>query len=909
MNRDDELDREIRTHLELEAEEREGAGMSAADARFAARRAFGNVTRTKEDVRALQRWSWLAEFRDDARHAARMLFKNRGFAAAAIVTLALGIGATTTMFSVVSAVLVPPRPYTNATRIVQLVENVPAEESMSGRALRRASMNVAEFDFWRRNVRTLVNMAVTVNEARTLMTRDGTVRLEGARVSPALFTLRNIPPVLGRGLFVDEERADARVVVLGASSWLRYFGGAPDIVNREIALDGQPYTVVGVMPQAFGDEAFWIPYAPAPTREGTVQFLRMTASLAEDVSTEEATIEANAIGARLRGAPPPAPGAPPRFEVVRTIDEEVAAVRPVLRLLVVAVAVVLLIVCANVANLLLVRGVGRRREIAIRQALGAARGRVFRQLITESFVLSITGGIAGTALALAGIYLVRTSGVIDLPSQFRAALGPSGRAILPRADEIAVDPGVLAFALGLSMVTGLLFGLMPALRLSGVDHRQAISVSDSTIRDAGGGRGSRRVGYSLAVAQLTLATTLLVGSGLLLRSFVNLATVPLGFDASAQIFRLVSPGEYPRSRKLALAHDVAAGLRGLSGVEAAGFVNFPPMTPTTGFRQLFLPPEWEAQRDDLRGADDAASFILSTGGGYLRAMGVTLIDGRWLDEQDTADRPRVVMVNRTWVRRFSPHASPVGMTVMTRGARNTRTAWQIVGVVDDLRLRMDQMSPRSHPLADMPSAAFVDLRQQIARAGDAPNVEADYLIGEPEGLTFAVRVEGASMSMATLRGAVRDIDPRLAVESVATMGDVVGGLIGRQRFYALIVTIFGSIAAIIAAIGVYGVLAHVMTQRRHEFGVRLALGAEPRHVLSLAMRHGVVLVVVGLTAGLSGALALTRYLSGMLFGLTPLDPATYIVVTLAFASVSLLASFVPSRRATRVDPLAALRCE
>jgi hypothetical protein len=290
-------------------------------------------------------------------------------------------------------------------------------------------------------------------------------------------------------------------------------------------------------------------------------------------------------------------------------------------------------------------------------------------------------------------------------------------------------------------------------------------------------------------------------------------------------------------------------------------------------------------------------------------MGVRLLEGRWLDEQDAADRPRVVLVNRTWVRHFSPTASPVGTTVMTRGARNTRISWEIVGVVEDVRLRMDQMSPGSHPLADMPSAAFVDLRQQISRAGDAPNVEADHLMGEPGGLTFAVRSTGGPLTMAALRTAAGDLDPRLAVEGLSTMGEIAGGLIARQRFYALVVSLFGGIAAVIASIGIYGVLAYAMSQRRQEFGIRLALGAAPRQVRWLAMRQGVVLVAVGVAAGLSGAIAFTRYLSSMLAGVTPLDIRTYAGVAVAFSAVALLASYLPARRATDVDPLVALRCE
>jgi putative ABC transport system permease protein len=909
--REDDIEREIRAHLELEAEEREADGLSRTDAEYAARRAFGNVALVQEDVRAVWTSAWLDDTRQDLRYALRTLRRNLGFAAVAILTLALGIGVTTATFSVVTAVLLRPLPYSNAARIVHIIENVPAKESMSGRPMRLPALNRAEFNWWRENVRSFSHMAITANEARTMMTRGGTVRLEGARVSPALFAIRDVRPIVGRGLYPSDERADARVIVLGAATWQRYFDGAPDVVDREVILDAEVYTVVGVMPPAFGSEAFWTPYVAGPSRQGTVEFLAASALLRPDVSLEGAAAEVNNLGIRLRGVPPPARETP-RFEVARNADLEVVAVRPVLRVLTAAVLVVLLIVCANVANLLLVRGAGRHREISIRRALGAPRPRIIRQLVTESLVLSIAGAMAGTVLAYASVDFVRRGGIIDLPPQFRPALGPVGPTILPRADELAIDPTALAFALGLSILTGLVFGVAPALRLSRVNHRQALAPSDLTSREATGGPGSWRLGYMLAVAQLALATTLIVGAGLLLRSFVNLATVDVGFDTDTQIFRLISPGQYPRSRKLALAHDLATRLHGLPGVEAAGFVNTPPLTATTGWRNLFLPSDMESQRARRLGTGDLASggsFMLGTSPEYLRAMGVTLIEGRWLNEQDAPDRPRVLLVNRKWAQQLSPNASPVGKTVAMRGARNVLTSFEVVGVVDNIRLRMDQMSPGSNPLAEMPSVVFTDLRQQVGQAGDRPSVEADHMIGEPGGLTFAVKTTSQPLSLAAISSAARGIDRELAVEGLSTMGNVVSGLIGRQRFYALVVSIFAAIAALIAAVGVYGVLAYAMTQRVREFGIRLALGAAPQQVLGVAMRHGVAIVGIGVTIGVSGALASTRYLSSMLAGVTPLDTGTYVAVAVAFTAMALLASYLPARRATRVNPVVALRCE
>jgi hypothetical protein len=334
------------------------------------------------------------------------------------------------------------------------------------------------------------------------------------------------------------------------------------------------------------------------------------------------------------------------------------------------------------------------------------------------------------------------------------------------------------------------------------------------------------------------------------------------------------------------------------------------MTPTSGWSWSFLPPSFEAQRDTL--PDDYSAYTLGTSPEYLRALGVRLVEGRWLNEADVAGRSRAVLVNKAWARRLSPNASPVGMTVATRGRRNTLNAWEIVGVVDDIRLRMDTTA-RSNPLADLPVAAFVDLGQQLAVTTDGnldgwKGEDVDYLIGE-QGLTFAVRTTGSALNMTALRAVVSDVDPRLAIEGLSTMGDVVSGIIGRQRFYAVVVTFFGAVAAIIAVIGIYGVFAYAMTQRTQEFGVRLALGAESHQVLALAMRHSIVLIAVGMAVGLTGAAAVTRYIDAMLAGVTTLDARTYAAVAIAFTAAALLASLVPARRATRISPLVALRHE
>src|SRR5688572_16770395 len=900
-NRDDELEREIRSHLELEAEERQVRGMSAADARYAARRAFGNVTRTREDVRAVWTRRWLEELVQDARYAVRALRNNPAFSAVAILTLALGIAAATSIFSIVRGVLLQPLPFKDADRLVQIIENVPAAESLSGRAMRIASMNQSEFDWWRTEARTLSHMAAIMPESSTVLTPEGTERLAGARVSPALFAMRGVSPVLGRWLRADEERPDASVVVLSEATWRRHFGGVPSVINRTITLDGQPHTVVGVMPEAFGGEAFWMPFAAGPQRPGAVTFIAVTSRLADGVSLDAAAAEANVLGQRLRGVPPET-GAPPRFDVVREQDRIVAAVRPALRMLVAAVAVVLLIVCANVANLLLGRGTSRGQELCVRGALGATRLRVVRQLLTESVVLSLVGGVAGVALAYASVSFVRAWGVIEIPARFRFGLGPLSTTILPRVDEIAVDPAALAFAVGVSLATAVAFGMMPALHLSRADGE--VASSGLNIR-AGISSAHTRAGQVLAGVQMALATALLVGAGLLVYSFVNLSSLPLGFDRDTQIFQLVSPGEYRPSRKVALASEVLERLNSLPGVTAAGFTNMAPPLDPDDDESTIVPAGWPLV-DRRNPGEENRSEQRDITPDYLRALGVRLVEGRWFDARDTAGQPRVMLVNQAWVRRFSPDRSPVGTMA---------SSYTIVGVVEDMRLRMDSgRMPGGPPIVEMEKAVFMPLLQEMppAEVLDRPgrmDMGGSGTTGGSYGWSFVLRARPGPLTAADLRRVIRDVDPGLAVEDLTTMGRVFSALTARPRFYASVMALFGAIAAVIAAIGVYGVLAYSASRRTREFGIRLALGATPRQVLRLALRQGVIITAVGISAGVIAALGLTQYLGSMLFGLTPLDAETYLIVAIGFAAVSMFASYVPARRATRISPIAALRYE
>jgi putative ABC transport system permease protein len=851
----------------------------------------------------------LEELRRDLAYAVRALASNPSFTSAAVLTLALGIGATVAVFSIVRGVLLQPLPFANPDRIVRIVENVPAEESFSGRAMRLPSMNQEEFEWWRAEASSFSEMAITMPETRTA-TFDGTLRLSGARVSPALFHIRGIQPLVGRWLVAEEERPGSLVTLISEDTWRRHYASDPDITSRHLVLDGVSYAIVGVMPRVFGNEAFWTPFTLEPPRDGAVMFVAALAQLREGVRLEEAVVEVNALGARLRGLEA-ADGA--RFEIVREQDQIVATVRPALQLLASTVGLVLLIVCANMANLTLARGMKRLREIAIRRALGAGRARIVRQLLTESIALSVAGGAVGMALAYAAVAFVGATAVIEIPWRFRFAIGFLGETILPRVDEVALDSTALVFAFGVSVLTGLVFGLLPAMRLS----RSGGDIPSGRLGGRADGPGTR-TGQLLAGVQLSLATALLVGAGLLVHSFVNLTSLELGFDLNTQIFQLVSPNELPQSRKLALALEVEQRIASSGRVEAVGFTNTAQPLEANDDQGTIVP--LAAQVDRANPGDENRSESRTVTPGYLRALGVRLVEGRWLDPRDSAGEPRAILVSNAWVRRFSPDRSPVGTTVYSLCrvlGRCTDTPSEIVGVVEDVRLRMDGGSGApvgGLPRSEMPKAVFSDLLRSMPPA-DVLDRSRDAQMGgrgsagDASGLSFAVRVRGAPLTSADLRSIVTEVDARLAVDGFTTMGEVVSAITARPRFYATTLTVFAAVAALVAAVGVYGVLSYAVSQRMHEFGVRLALGAAPPKVLALALRQGLIVVLVGIPVGIVAATELSRYLGGMLFGITPLDAPTYVGVAVAFAAVALAACYLPARRAANVDPVAMLRAE
>ena len=852
-----------------------------------------------------------ADLSDDMSYALRGLRRSPGFTVAAVLTLALGIGAATAVFSVVNTVLLEPLPYKDSDRLVRIVQRA-APANPAAPLLRRTDMSWSEMTEWRKASKTLSEIALSITPPITLMpTSAGSARLTGALVSANTFAMLGARARLGRTLDRADEAAGSTVVVISTGAWQRYFQNDPGILGRTITLktlgpeagflDGTPLTIVGVIPASF---AFPIPNADywAPITEGSPARKwsgGAIAQLREGVSMQAAADEANAIGDGLRPKPTSGPLSRPlppgerRFAVEGVKEQMIAASRPALRVIAIAVGAVLLIVCANVAGLLLARGTARQREVALRLAIGAGRGRILRQFITESLVLAAIGGVLGAAMAVGFVYLVREFASPHAQGVFQLAFGGS---MLPRLHEITVDARLLALAMGLAAITALVVGALPALRMSRTDYAQVMNY-----RGAGGQGGAGRVDTRarsvLVVAQMIVATMLLVGAGLLINSFGRLARVNPGWNASGLLmFYLVMPQDYSTARKSALIDTLLTELRRQPDVKGVGYTYAGPLLGIVDRVGVFVPPG--RTPEEMRDNPDNP-HVRAVSHDYLETMGARLVSGRWFEPSDDAAAPPVIIVNRTVMRRLFNNEDPVGRLVHMDGYID-QPPQQIIGVVEDMRqARLD-----AEPTPQM----FVDYRQMLAltQARKMPTAAQERLAFGF--LSFFVRTDrDPATLMPTVRALVNRVDSAAGIDVMLPMEQLVASSLTRQRFYAILLGVFAAIAAVLGAIGIYGVLAYAVAQRTQEIGIRMALGAERGAVLGMVLRRGIVLTTVGIMLGLAGAAALTRYLTGMLYDLTPLDPPTYAAVAILFATVALIASYLPARRATQVDPVVALR--
>jgi predicted permease len=899
MERD--MVQEWQFHLDTRVDDLLAAGLSRDEAEQRARIEFGDPVRWREWGREVRGVQFVDELHQDLAYAVRHLSRAPMFTVVAVTTLALGIGANTAIFSVVNALLLRPLPYRDSGRLVRFIESFSLPPGSSGRPMRVPGMDLVELDTLRTLTRTLSHVAVFAPTPMILTGSDDTVRLEGTQVSSAAFPMLGTQALLGRTFDATEDKAGANpVVVLSHSVWREHFGSDPNIVGRIVTLDGTGRSVVGVMPPGFvfPDFAFpartqvWVPFVTPRLPPGAKASRPAIARVREGIPLQAAAAEVNAILSPLPGnrqAPgrPDAHG-PPRFELVRVQDLLVGPVKPALLILAAAVGFVLLIACVNVANLLLARMAAREREFAVRLALGAGRSRLIRQVLTESLLLSLVGGMAGTGLAHGGLRLLRTLAT-GLP---RRDLGPN--VSLPRLDEIGIDGSVLIFVVAVAVLTGVVFGLAPAVRYSAQRSMPAL-------RDGAGAPGSGfdvfprlRMQSALVIAEIAMAVMLFIGGGLLVHSFAKLSNVDPGYDlADVLTFQVSLPrGRYTPAQYTTVAEDIATRFQSVPGARSAGYTMSLPMVTGSFGGVLRTTPEPPKQLPIFAQPSPDRPLITPVSRDFLTTLGIRLIAGRGFSERDGAGQPAVMLINRTVARSGLLGEDPIGKRVYALGP----VPIEVVGVVEDIRmLGLDQ-----EPVAQ----AFVDFRQF------PPPPLVLTLSPFPSMLYYAVRTDRRAASpISSIRSLVRQVEPQTTVDNFATVQQLVANSIARPRLYSVLLGLFAAVAVTLAAVGIYGVMAYSVTKRTREIGIRMALGAARADVMGLVLGQSLVLTAVGIVLGIAGAAAVTRYLGGLLFGLTPLDPGTFIVVSLVFAAIATLAAFLPARRATRVDPLIALRYE
>ena len=833
----------------------------------------------------------------EIRHSARTLRRSPRFALVVILTLGLGVGAATAIFSVVDTILLRPLPFRDAERLVAIVQHMPPHRPGGQRWSRGFTRQ--QFEQWRTGTRTLSTLAATTSSIGFVRTSEGTARLWGGMVSGSTFPLLGSRALLGRTL-VETDDSAPNVVVLSFDVWRRLFRSDPDIIGKSaefLDIDGRArvLTIVGIMPAdfEFPNErmAFFVPFDPTDTsREGDARFA-LLGHLRSGVSIEAAREDAAAIGQAIAG-PLPADALPmesqARFEVRNVKDHAVRELRPALRVFFAAVAALLLIVCVNVANLLLARNAGRRREMAVRAAMGASRWRIVRELLAEGLVLTCVGGLVGAVLGALGVALVRELATVEAPGIFSLMFGDS---ILPRARELAVDARLFGIAFGVSALTAILVTVPPALYASRAQPMQAFGA-----RSGGGSRGASRLRGALVVGEVAIATVLLIAAGLLIHSFGRLSTVDRGYQASnTLVFQLVFPPGHEVARQSGTIETILSRLRTAPGVVAAGFARHGVLIGERITLGTFVPEGRSPVDMDTR----PMLAVRPVSAGYLTAVGAHLRQGRDLSTEDAGAVPGIVITRGT-SRIFGP-GGQVGRFVDWRW-KTARLRLQIVGVVDDVR--------NERPDAEPTPEVFLDYRTMLRvqeRLGEAPLWQRERALGL---LSFAVRTrDDPDHAAALVTRVVRETDASAGIDAILPLERLVASSVAGPRFHAVLLAVFAGVAAVLAAIGIYGVLAYAVEQRTREIGVRMALGAQRRQVLALVVRRGLALTLAGLILGATAAAGAARVLESLLFGVTPVDGTTYASVLLLFFLVALLAAYVPARRATRVDPLVALSAE
>jgi putative ABC transport system permease protein len=870
---DADLDQEVHSHLEMLTDENRRAGMPPDEAQRAARIELGGIEQVKEQVREQRLGNWLHSVYSDSRFALRQLWKNPGFTSVTLLTIALGIGVNTAIFSVIDAVLLRPLPFHDPGRLVAC-KSIDTKDPTQG-----GDISYPAFLDWRAQSHSFEAMSVYNVTSFTYTGGQQPESVRSAVVSANLFSTLGVSPALGRTFAHDEDQpANAQPpVILSYEFWQSHFAGDPNVLGRPLTLESEQYTVVGIMPPRFQFPVqkerveLWVTIAHdlkgalgMATQRGA-SYLDVIARLKPGVKIPQAQSDVLLVQQRLNRQYPE--NRPRGVEIESEAQDITGNMRPMLMVLLGAVAFVLLIACANVASLLLARATVRQKEFTVRFALGAGRATIIRQLLVESTLLAVLGGALGLFVA----YWATNTLV---------SMTPDG---LARASEIHLDFRVLAFAFFVALATGVLFGLAPAIQASRLNFHSDFAASG---RGSSSGTETTRLRSVLVVSQLTISFVLLIGAGLLLRSFDRLLHVDPGFRPNHVLtFLLEVPLEHhPRAQRAAFVEQLLQSTRALPGVRSASAIFGLPLDDE---RSAFTTLEIEG-RPVLKSQRPRTAFRLVESQ-YFQTMGIRLLHGRTFSPEDEQGGLPVAIVNETLARNMFPGESPIGRRIKANisfGENQEPPLRQIVGVVTDVK---------SEGIAD---TAVPEVY--------APQTPTDF-IGET---TIVVRTATDPNSLvSTMRSLVASMDKDVPLRDVKTLDAYVSGSISSPRFQALLLAIFAALAFLLTAIGLYGVIAYSVAQRSREMGIRIALGAQQRSISLMVLRQGGWLALVGVAVGLLASLIAARLIRALLFGIQPIDPITFVVVPLLFVAVALLASYIPARRASRVDPMVALRHE
>lgn len=861
---EEQLEKELRFHLDLHTNDLIAQGHSPEEARRQARLALGGPEQVKEQCRDACGTKWLEDLAQDMRYSARMLKKAPSFALVAVITLAVGIAANTTIFSMTDALILRPFNFPNQQRLLMVWERGENEGGFD-----HGPVAPGNFNDWREQNQSFERLVAIDWRSFDLTGAHQPERFVGHGVSAGFFDALGIKPALGRAFLPGEDEPGRdQVVVLKHSLWERRFGSDPHIVGRTLTLNSKTFTVIGVAPPDFnfpfsGGE-IWAPLAfdDKTKQERRNHSMRAMGLLRPGVSTAQANADLDAISRRAQRLFPET-NAGRSANVVDMTEDFVRNVKIYVTPLVGTVAFVLLIACANVANMLFSRALGRQKEIAVRLALGASRWRLVRQLLTESLLLALMGGVIGLLLSVWAVDLLRGAMPEDLAK------------FIPGWDHSGVNRVVLLFTLMISMLTGVLFGLMPALQASKPNLNETLKEGAKGASSADSGQ---RLRGALVVAEVALSLVLLVGAGLMIRSFVAMLRDDVGFNPqsalSFQIF--LSREKYSEAQRRGFYDQLLRRLETLPGVVAAGGASILPMSNSRADNIFEI-----VGRPFEKGKEPGADYRVVTPG-YFRAIGMSLRRGRGFTANDNERAPGVVIINETFARRFFPNQEALGQRIIPGGAGKPM---EIVGIVGDIK---------DTDLDRVPSPGFY-----VPYAHDPQT----YM-----GVALRAAAEPTALA-ATARAEVMKLDPALPIYNIKTVDRMIHERAAPKRLVTAMMGVFAGIALLLAGVGLYAVMAYAVSQRTHEIGVRMALGARSRDIMRLITGQGLKLTLAGLALGTAGAFALTRVIAPLLYGVTATDPLTFILISLSLAGAALLACWIPARRATKVDPMVALKCE